>query len=108
MMVFEESTGSLFPSDLYLQPGEQPPVTSENLSDEMLEAYRMYGIFAHEDPVRAVTERIEQLAPAWVHAMHGATISGDALGYYQKALREQEFAYRGELFGRPIGAPAQG
>jgi hypothetical protein len=40
--------------------------------------------------------------------MHGATIAGHALVYHQKALREQEFAYRGRLFGRPIGAPAQG
>ncbi len=28
MMVVEESTNSLFPSDLYLQPGDQPPITS--------------------------------------------------------------------------------
>jgi hypothetical protein len=47
MMVLEERTNSLFPSDLFLQPGEQPAVTSQNLAAEMLEAYRTYGIFAH-------------------------------------------------------------
>src|SRR5436305_13071800 len=66
MMVFEESTQSLFPSDRYLQPGEQPPVVSENLGAEMIEQYRGAGICAHEDPVRAVATRIESLAPDWV------------------------------------------
>ena len=104
MMVVEETTGSLFPSDLYLQPGEQPAVTTENLAGEMLGAYRTFGIFAHEDPVRAVARRIEELSPAWVHAMHGATIAGEALPYYTKALLEEQFAYRGGFFGRSIPA----
>jgi flavorubredoxin len=104
MMIVEETTGSLFPSDLYLQPGEQPAVTAENLADDMLDAYRTFGIFAHEDPVRAVAERVDELGPTWVHTMHGATIAGEALPYYTKALLEQEFAYRGRLFGRSIPA----
>ena len=106
MMVVEEKTNSLFPSDLFLQPGEQPPVTTENLAHEMLQAYRLYGIFAHEDPVRAVARRIGDLHPDWIHAMHGATIPGDALTHYSRALLEEDFAYRGVLFGRPIGTPA--
>src|ERR671936_845084 len=61
MMVVEESTRSLFPSDLFLQPGDQPPVVSENLSDAMLEVYRAVGIFASEDPVREAVARIEAL-----------------------------------------------
>jgi flavorubredoxin len=105
MMLLEESTGSLFPSDLYLQPGDQPPVVTENLSDAMLEVYRAVGIFAHEDPVRAVVDRIEEAAPAWVHAMHGGTLTGDVLPSYNRALREQDFAYRGLLLGREIAAP---
>ena len=106
MMVVEEATNSLFPSDLFLQPGEQPAVVSENLSAGMLEVYRGAGIFAHETPVRAVANRIEALAPDWIHAMHGGTITGDALHYYTTALREHEFAYAGWLLGREVGAPA--
>ena len=78
-------------------------MTSENLSQEMLAAYRTFGIFAHEDPVRTVVDRIAELRPAWIHAMHGATITGDALTHYSRALRDEQFAYRGVLFGRPIG-----
>ncbi len=105
MMVVEEKTNSLFPSDLFLQPGEQPPVTTENLAADMLEAYRLYGIFAHEDPVRAVVRRITDLHPDWIHAMHGSTITGGALPHYSEALLDGQFAYQGVLFGRPIGPP---
>ena len=106
MMVYEESTRSVFPSDLYLQPGDQPPTTDENLSAAMIEVYRGIGIFAHENPVRTVVDRIETLDPAWIHAMHGASLKGEALHHYNRALREQEFAYNGLLMGRDINAVA--
>jgi flavorubredoxin len=93
MMVVEESTNSLFPSDLFMQLGDQPPVVSENFSAGMLEGYRGTGIFAHEDPIRAVVDRIEGLAPGWIHAMHGGSLTGDALQYYTTALREHDFSY---------------
>jgi flavorubredoxin len=106
MMVVEESTGSLFPSDLYLQPGDQPPTVTENLSDSMIELYRGAGIFAHEKPVRAVVDRTEALRPDWIHAMHGGSIAGESLHYFTTALRENDFAYRGLLLGREVGVPA--
>src|SRR5581483_6896649 len=40
MMVFEESTAGLFPSDLFLQLVDQQPVVTENMSDAMCEVYR--------------------------------------------------------------------
>ena len=106
MMVVEETTKSLFPSDLFLQPGDQPPIVSENLGDAMCEVYRQVGIFAHERPVRSVVDRLEQMDIDWVHSMHGGTLTRAALPYYTKALREQEFAYRGKLLGRDVGAVA--
>jgi len=106
MMVVEETTNSLFPSDLFLQPGEQPPVVTENLSDAMCEVYRQVGIFAHENPVRRVVDRIAGMNPAWVHAMHGGTLTREALPKYMTALQRQEFAYRGRLLGRPVDEAA--
>lgn len=102
MMVFEESTNSLFPADLFIQPGDQPPVVTENLADAMCAMYRAVGIFAHEDPVRSVVDRLEALNPQWIHAMHGGTLSVDALPAYVRALRNQRFAFDGKLLGRDL------
>jgi len=106
MMVFEESTKSLFPSDLYIQPGDQPPVVNEALTAEMCGFYREIGIFAHEEPVRRCVDRLEALEPEWVHAMHGGTLTGEILPRYHQALREQPFAYQGKILGRPLDEPA--
>ena len=106
MMLFDETTQSLFPSDLFIQPGDQPPVVDENLGAEMCAFYREVGIFAHEDPVRKVVDRIERLEPAWVHGMHGGCLPAEALPPYVRALRENPFAYEGKLLGRPVEGPA--
>jgi flavorubredoxin len=106
MMLFDETTHSVFPADLYIQPGDQPPVVTEDLGDAMCELYRTVGIFAHEQPVRAVVDRIEALEPAWMHAMHGGSIAGEAIPRYTRALREQPFAYDGRLLGREVVAEA--
>lgn len=105
MMLFEETTRSLFPADLYIQPGPQPPVVEENLGAEMCAVYRQSGIFAHEAPVRRVVDRLEGLEPSWVHAMHGGSLTGAALPRYTQALRDHDFAYDGVLLGREVEAP---
>jgi flavorubredoxin len=102
MMLFDETTRSLFPSDLFIQPADQPPVVTENLSAPMLDLYRAAGIFAHELPIRQVVDRIEKLNLVWIHPMHGGSFREKEFGYYTKALRENEFAYRGMLLGREI------
>ena len=50
MMVFEETTKSLFPSDLFIQPGDNKPVISDDLAMGMINLYRGAGIFAGEGP----------------------------------------------------------
>lgn len=111
MMVIEETTRSLFPSDLFIQPGDQPPVVNEDLGLEMCGFYREVGIFAHEEPVRRVVERIERIGPEWVHAMHGGTLTGDVLPKYARALRENSFAFENKSLGRELpldeAAPAR-
>src|SRR5919109_2177409 len=100
MMLFEETTKSVFPSDLFIQAGDQPPVVTENLGAEMCGFYREIGIFAHEEPVRRTIDRLERLEPDWVHAMHGGTLTGEIFPRYVKALREQPFAYEDKILGR--------
>jgi len=106
MMVVEETTGSLFPSDLFIQPAEQPPVVTENLSAPMLELYRAAGIFAHELPVRQVIQRIEKLNLQWIHPMHGGSFRKNSLTNYANTLNQNDFAFRGSLLGREIAKAA--
>jgi flavorubredoxin len=107
MMLFDETSRSLFPSDLFIQGGDQPPVVSENLGSEMCGFYREVGIFAHEEPVRRVVDRVEALNPDWVHGMHGGSLTREAFPHFVRALREEPFAYQGKLLGRPLEAPAR-
>ncbi len=102
MMVFDETTRSLFPSDLFIQPGDQPPIVTEDLGSEMCAFYRDVGIFAHETPVRQVVERITDIDPRWIHGMHGGTLECGTIPAYARALREEPFAYQGTVFGREI------
>jgi flavorubredoxin len=102
LMLFEETTRSLFPSDLFIQAGDQPPVVNENLGPEMCGLYREVGIFAHEDPVRQVVDRVEGLDPDWIHGMHGGSLARETIPYFVRALREQPFAYEGKLLGRDV------
>ena len=65
MMMFEETTKSLFPSDLFIQPGDNKPVISEDLSDAMIQLYKSVGIFGSEEPVRQTTRRIVDSNQKW-------------------------------------------
>jgi flavorubredoxin len=106
MMLFDESTNSVFPSDLFIQPGDQPPVVTENLGSEMCGYYRAIGIFAHEDPVRRVVDRISGLDPDWIHGMHGGSLPRETIPEFVRALREEPFAYEGKVLGRELPAEA--
>ena len=99
MMLFDETTKSVFPSDLFIQPGDQPPVVTEDLGGMMCDYYREIGIFAHEEPVRDVVDRIEALDPDWIHGMHGGSLTRESIPYFMRALREEPFAYQGKLLG---------
>jgi flavorubredoxin len=102
MMLIEEKTNSLFPSDLFIQPGDQPPVVTEKLGSEMCGFYREMGIFAHEQPVRDVVERIVRLDPDWIHGMHGGSLARETIPEFVRALREEPFAYKGKVLGREL------
>jgi flavorubredoxin len=102
MMLFDETTKSVFPSDLFIQPGDQPPIVTENLGSEMCGFYREMGIFAHEDPVRRVVDRIDRLDPDWIHGMHGGSLRRETIPSFVRALREEPFAYQGKVLGREL------
>ena len=102
MMVFEETTGSLFPPAFYIQWGNQPPLVRENLGKEMCQGYRESGIFAASEPVLRVVDRIDKLDPQWIHPMHGGSLPKEVVPSFTRALWEEEFAFEGKIFGRMI------
>jgi flavorubredoxin len=108
LMLYEETTNSVFPADLYIQPGDQPSTVTENLGELGCDYYRAIGIFAHEQPVRDVVDRLEGLDPEWMHAMHGGSLTREAIAPYTKALREQRFGYDGRLLTREIVGSGEG
>ena len=102
MMVFEETTKSLFPSDLFIQPGDNKQVISNDLSKAMIELYRGAGIFASEEPVRHATTRLVNLSPNMVFPMHGSCIDDSTFSKYTDTIMQNNFAYSGMLLGQTL------
>ncbi len=102
MMIFEETTKSLFTSDLFIQPGMNKPVISDDLSEAMIALYRAVGIFASENPVRETTKRLVGLDPNMVFPMHGSCIDKSLFRKYSDAIMNNDFAYTNKLLGQKI------
>jgi flavorubredoxin len=102
MMTFEESTKSLFTSGLFIQPGKNKPVISEDVSESMINLYRGAWIFASEKPVRNITIRLVDLSPNLVCLMNGSCIDKSLFSRYTEAIMKNEFAYSGILLGQNI------
>jgi hypothetical protein len=93
---------SLFPSDLFIQPGDNKPVMSDDLSKDMINLYTGAGIFASEEPVRQTTKRLVNLSPNMVFPMHGSCIDSSVFPKYTDALMNNKFAYAGMLLGQTL------
>ncbi|MFZ0326863.1 MAG: hypothetical protein WBP64_03995 [Nitrososphaeraceae archaeon] len=102
MMIIEDTSKSLFTSDLFIQPGVNKPVVSNDLSEGMISLYRAVGIFANEEPVRRTTRRLVELYPEMVYPMHGSCIDKSMFSKYTEALMKNEFAYSGKLLGQQL------
>jgi hypothetical protein len=70
----------------------------------MIEVYRAVGIFAHEDPVRASSTASRGWTRPGHTRLHGGSLPRETLPSYVRALREQDFGYRGMLLGRDVAA----
>jgi flavorubredoxin len=102
MMIFEDTTRSLFPSDLFVQPGAHKPVVSEDLSEGMIVAYKEAGIFGSEEPVRQTTKALVKLSPNMVFPQHGSCIDNSMFSKYTDAIMNNNFAYSGRLLGQKL------
>jgi flavorubredoxin len=102
MMMFEESTKSLFTSDLFIQPGQHKPVISEDLSEDMIQYYGIVGIFASEEPVKRAVQKLVKLGPKLVCPMHGSAFDSSVFPKYADALMNEKYAYSDKLLGKEL------
>lgn len=88
---FEETSGTLFCSDLFHQSGDLPPVTDKDIMGtvrQTLIEYQGNELLANYMPYTVNTgpmlEKLASLAPRTIATMHGSVYVGDGA----KALRE--------------------
>ena len=101
MMVVEETTRSLFPSDLFIQPGDQPPVVNEDLDR------RDVRLLPRDRDLRPRGARCAGRSTGssrsrreWVHAMHGGTLTAEIFPrYVQRAARASRSRSRASRSG---------
>jgi len=102
MMMFEENSKSLFSSDLFIQPGQHKPVTSDDLSKEMIQLYDIVGIFASEEPVKKTVQKLVKLDPKLACPMHGSAFDNSVIQKYVDALMNEKYAYSNNLLGKEL------
>ena len=87
MLIYDQTDRTLFTSDLFLQPGDREPVTSEDRSAEVVQAARATGAFPSQKLLERALDRIEPLDVRTIACHHGSVLTGDP-GRYYRAVRQ--------------------
>ena len=91
ILVHEETTGTLFVSDLFTVFGKPAPVTESDIIEQSMDALKQLPGYLPIGPhTGAVFDRLEGLQPKRLAGHHSSTYTGNAV----QALRD----LRGELF----------
>jgi flavorubredoxin len=77
-LLYEETTGTLFTSDLFTQVGDPPPLTTGDLVDPAIAAEKQFGYTAVTPATGATIRRLAKLTPRTLAVMHGSSYSGAA------------------------------
>ncbi|GAA2446589.1 hypothetical protein GCM10010191_74590 [Actinomadura vinacea] len=90
MLAYDESTGTLFASDVFATLTLQGlPVTDDDDSEAMLGLYEWIGIFPSKPHLDAALDKIEALAPRTLACHHGS-VKGGRVEPYLRTLREHD------------------
>lgn len=94
LVVYEETQGVLYSSDLFGQPGDGPPTTDRDLSERMVESLRQGGLMPSMRHLHSALDKLEPLldGPSGLKTVachHGSVLTGDLSPYF-KALREND------------------
>ncbi|HKU99488.1 MAG TPA: MBL fold metallo-hydrolase [Vineibacter sp.] len=95
-LLYEETTGTLFSSDLFTQLGDSPALTDKDILEPAIAAEKAYGFTSLTPKTGPTIRRLAALAPRTIAIMHGASIAGastvpalEALAdYYEEQLRQ--------------------
>jgi flavorubredoxin len=86
MLVHDETDRVLFTSDLFGNGGAAP-MTNEDLSEQIVAASRMSGLFPSQKHLERGIDRIEGLPVDVIACHHGCVLEGDPTRYY-RALKD--------------------
>ncbi len=89
MLAYDQTTRTLFCSDVFIQPGAGPATTDQALVEEMVEGYRRVGIFPSRAHLDAALDKVEALSPRVLACHHGSVVTGQVPAYI-RALREHD------------------
>jgi flavorubredoxin len=76
LLAYDETTRTLFSSDLFLQPGRGPALTDRDVSEEMIDYTRSIGLFPSQAHLVAALDKIELLQPETLACHHGTVKVG--------------------------------
>ena len=108
-MLFEETTGTLFCSDLFHQAGDVEATTESDIigrTRETLQAVQASPLahyFPYTHRTQGELERVAALKPRVLAAMHGSIFTGNG----EKAVLDYAGVLR-EIFGPPASAGTAG
>jgi len=101
-LLHEETTGTLFTSDLFTHVGDPAPVTGGDIVGPALAAEKQFGFTGVTPATGATIRRLAKLEPRTLGVMHGSSFSGAAApmleslaGFYDDLLQKAAAPARG-------------
>jgi flavorubredoxin len=94
-LLHEETTGTLFTSDLFTHVGDPPALSDGDLLGPAIAAERRFGYTALTPATGPTIRRLATLSPRTLAVMHGSSFTGDAAplletlaAFYDKTMHE--------------------
>lgn len=94
-LIFEETTGTLFTSDIFTQPGDGPALTEGDLIGPAIVLEKVLPFTAASPDTVTMLRKLAALSPRKLALMHGPSFSGDArvpleamANFYEEKLRD--------------------
>ncbi|HEX6078612.1 MAG TPA: MBL fold metallo-hydrolase [Methylomirabilota bacterium] len=101
-LLHEETTGTLFTSDLFTHAGDPAPLTEADITGPAMVAERSFGFTGVTAATSATIRRLAGLEPRTLAVMHGSSHSGagasaleSLAGFYDELLKKGAATARG-------------